>query len=308
MGPEGESQPRRVGDDEEGLRVDVLIARWLDESRAQAQERLRAGEVLIGQTPPLKSRRVVAGEMVTIVAQPSQPPVAVAMQPVPVRYEDEHVVVVAKPAGLVVHRGAGTKGQPTLVDALRAMDVPLAHTGDGDRPGIVHRLDRGTSGVLVIAKTDPARTGLVAAFKRHAVDRQYWALVDGNPDPPAATIDAPIARSASNRTRFAVNPQGRRAVTHYDLEESFGRASVMSVRLETGRTHQVRVHLSAVGHPVTGDRAYGASTTLRDQLGLHRPALHANRLGFVHPVTGTPVVVDEPLPDDLLEAVAILRS
>lgn len=257
--------------------------------------------VSVGGTVVAKSRRVRAGDRITVAQQPEadgEPP----PPPVPVRYEDDDLAVVAKPAGLVVHTGAGTRGAPTLVRALQAMGMPLAEGDDPDRPGIVHRLDRGTSGLLVVAKTARARDGLVATFKEHDVERRYWAIVDGRPSPAKATIDAPIARSGRNRTKFTVAADGRRAVTHYDVESSFAGASVVRVRLETGRTHQVRVHLAAVGHPVAGDTTYGASATVARELGLDRPALHAAHLGFDHPVSGTRITVDEPLPADLQAA------
>lgn len=292
---------RVVGDAEAGRRIDVVLADWLDETRATVQQRIADGSVHVDGHPVAKSHRVSAGERLTVAADAAPEP-APTPPPVPVRHEDEHLLVVAKPAGLVVHAGSGTRGTPTLVDALLAMGVPLAASDDPTRPGIVHRLDRGTSGLLVVAKTPAAREGLVATFQRHDVERRYWVIADGVPDPAGATIDAPIARAQSNRTKFTVAASGRRAVTHYDVEEAFGRASVLAVRLETGRTHQVRVHLSAVGHPVAGDTVYGASAALRAELELTRPALHAAHLGFTHPVTGDRVALDEPLPDDLVAA------
>ncbi|MBA2577186.1 MAG: RluA family pseudouridine synthase [Euzebyaceae bacterium] len=303
-----ELRERAVGPDDDGRRADVLLAGWLDEPRARAQERIAAGEVTVDGTVVVKSRRVRAGERL-VVATPGAAAAANIPPPPPVavRWEDRHLLVVAKPAGLVVHAGAGARG-PTLVDALRGMGVPLGGAADPDRPGIVHRLDRGTSGLLVVAKSDEAYRGLAAAFRTHDVEREYWALCDGVPDPPVATVDAPIARSAANRTRFTVDAGGRRAVTHYDVLEAFGRAARLRVGLETGRTHQVRVHLAAVGHPVAGDLAYGASPALRAELGLERPALHAGRLAFAHPVTGERVAVEEPVPGDLAAALAVLRA
>jgi 23S rRNA pseudouridine1911/1915/1917 synthase len=297
---------RTVEHAEDGERVDAVVAAWLDESRGSAQARLAGGRVLVDGAEVVKSHRVAAGQRVVVLPAPAVAD-APAPPPVPVRHEDEHLLVVAKPAGLVVHAGAGTRGG-TLVDALAAMGIPLASRAQPERPGIVHRLDRGTSGLLVVAKSEPAYDGLVDLFRRHEVDRAYWALVDGVPDPPRATIDAPIARSAVRRTRFAIDPSGRRAVSHYDVERAFGRCSVLTVRLETGRTHQVRVHMSSVGHPVTADTTYGASARLRDELSLSRPALHARHLGFTHPVTGTPVAVDEPLPPDLAAALEVLGA
>ena len=291
---------------EDGTRVDALVAGWMNESRGEVQRWIDAELVRVSGEVPAKSRRVAAGERVTV----EEPPEAVAKPApaeVPIRYEDDDLAVVAKPAGLVVHTGAGTRGSPTLVDALLGMGMTLAAGGDPDRPGIVHRLDRGTSGLLVVAKSEAARIGLVSTFQRHDIERRYWALVDGVPSPASATIDAPIGRSGRNRTKFTIATDGRRAVTHYDIVEAHGRASELTVRLETGRTHQVRVHLSAVGHPVAGDGVYGASTALTRELGLTRPALHATRLGFDHPVTGERIEADEPLPEDLRAAVGRLQ-
>jgi 23S rRNA pseudouridine1911/1915/1917 synthase len=299
---------RVVASDEDGVRADVAVARWLDEARGRAAERFAAGLVLVNGDPVSKSRRLAEGERVVVESAQAEAARPAELPSAPIRYSDEHVAVVAKPAGLVVHAGAGTRGVVTLVDVLQAAGVPLAPVEDAQRPGIIHRLDRGTSGLLVVAKTAEARSGLVATFQRHDIERRYWAMVDGVVQPASATIDAPIGRSGRNRTKFTVAEDGRRAVTHYDLVEDHGRASVVRVRLETGRTHQVRVHLSAVGHPVAGDRVYGASATLAAELQLTRPALHAERLGFDHPVTGERVEVDEPLPADLAEAHARLGA
>lgn len=302
------SEPRSwiVADDEAGDRLDVAVSRKLGEPRARTQQRVAAGEVEVEGETAAKSQRLVAGQRVT-VREPAPVAVAVPPDPVPIRYADDHLAVVAKPAGLVVHAGAGVRSQ-TLVDALREMGVPLAAAGGDERPGIVHRLDRGTSGLLVVAKTDEAYHGLVGALSRREIERRYWALTDGVPDPPRATIDAPIARDPQRRTRFRADPEGKPSVTHYDVEEALAGAARLSVRLGTGRTHQVRVHLSAVGHPVAGDRLYGAQAARARDLCLERPALHAERLAFDHPVTGESVDVTEPLPGDLERALARLRE
>lgn len=298
----------RVPQDLAEQRLDVVLAALLEEPRSRSQTRLAAGEVLLDGALAAKSSRVPAGAVIVVVAPPP-PPAPLPAPDVPVRWEDEHLAVVAKPPGLVVHRGAGTPPEaPTLVSALRAAGMPLAESGDGDRPGIVHRLDRGTSGLLVVAKTPAVLEALAKAFRRHDVTRRYWALVEGTPDPARAVVDAPLARSPRDRTRFRTDPAGRRAVSEYAVEQSFGRASVVTVTLETGRTHQVRVHMAAVGHPVAGDRHYGASPALATELGLERPALHARQLGFAHPVTGAMVEVDEPLPADLGAAIAVLSG
>jgi 23S rRNA pseudouridine1911/1915/1917 synthase len=310
---------RVVSPFEDGQRIDVVLADWLAEPRAKVQQRLAVGDITVDGGAVGKSRRVRAGERVRVATTASAPdsgalttindvrpdsdPLAVT-----VRWEDEHLAIVTKPSGLVVHQGAGSTSGPTLVDVLQQLRMPLASGADPARPGIVHRLDRGTSGVLVVAKTAIAYRGLVEMFKAHVVDRRYWAIVDGVPDPPRATIDAPIARSTAVRTRFRVDSTGRRAVSHYDILEAFGRAATLEVRLETGRTHQVRVHLATVGHPVAGDRTYGSSPVLAAELGLSRPALHARLLGLDHPVTGEHIEVVEPLPVDLSAALAVLRA
>lgn len=290
---------------EAGERLDRLLARWLAEPRAQAQQRLSRGEVTVDGVATSradKSHRAEEGQRVRVAQPPPiQPP---APEPVPVRWRDPHLLVVAKPAGLVVHPGAGVS-EGTLVDALQAMGEQLAPGDDPDRPGVVHRLDRGTSGLMIVARTEVARQRLQQALADRAVRRRYWALVDGVPRQRAATIDAPIARHPRKRTVFTTAADGREAVTHYTVAVDHGRAAELDVTLETGRTHQVRVHLSAIGHPVCADRAYGASP-LGDELGLQRPALHAAGVAFDHPVTGEPIELTDPLPPDLCDAVAAL--
>jgi len=302
---------RTAGAGDEGRRVDIVLAGWLAEPRSRSQERLLAGEVAADGRPVAKSHRVRAGEHFAVTAPAEVVEPAEALPEVAVRWRDDHLAVVAKPAGLVVHEGAGVRGTATLVAALQAAGLPLSRAGDPERPGIVHRLDRGTSGLLAVALSDEAFVGLTALLRGHDVEREYAAIVDGVPEAASATIDAPIARDPASRTRFAVapieDPSARAAITHYDVVEAFGRAALLAVRLETGRTHQVRVHLSAIDHPVAGDRAYGASPVLADELGLERPALHARRLAFDHPVTGERVDVSEPEPADLAAALAVLR-
>lgn len=296
---------RRVTAEEGGARLDAALARWLDEPRARAQRRIAGGEVTVDGAVAAKSHRLGPGERVR-VAEPPPAASPAAPEPVPVRWRDEHLLVVAKPAGLVVHPGAGV-AEGTLVHALQAMGEELAPGDDPDRPGVVHRLDRGTSGLLVVARTEVAREALQAALAERAVRRRYWALVEGVPRERAAVIDAPIVRHPRKRTVFTTGPDGRPAVTRYEVTAEHGRAAELDVGLETGRTHQVRVHLSAIGHPVCGDRAYGASP-LGERLGLERPALHAAAISFDHPVTGEPIEVTEALPADLSDAVAALTA
>jgi 23S rRNA pseudouridine1911/1915/1917 synthase len=295
-----------VPDSAQGARIDRVLATLLEESRAKVQARLERGEVSVDDVQVGKSYRVSGGECV-VVAEPRRAVTPPAPAWVPVRYADDDVAVVAKPADLVVHAGAGvTTG--TLVAALRAMGMSLASGDDPDRPGIVHRLDRGTSGLMVVARTDLALRGLRRQFDEHTVNRRYWALVDGVPDVAEAVIDAPIARHPQDRTRFQTAVGGRAARTYYVVRESYGRASRIDAHLETGRTHQVRVHMAALGHPVCGDRVYGASVALARDLGLARPALHAAHLAFTHPRDGRRIALDEPLPEDLATAVAKLTA
>lgn len=293
----------------DGDRADVVLADHLDETRSRAAARCARGEVTIDGSPIAKGRRLRVGEVLTVAVTDDAPAPAepAAVPGVAIRHHDDHLAVVAKPAGLVVHPGAGTRG-PTLVDALRAHGLALADLGQPERPGIVHRLDRGTSGLLVVALSVEAGEGLAAAFRTHAVHRRYLALTDGVPEHPAATIEAAIARHPGDRTRFAVDPSGRHAVSHYDVLADHGRVAEVGVSLETGRTHQVRVHLAAIRHPVCGDMAYGADPDTADVLGLERPALHAAELGFDHPVTGERIHLAEDPPRDLQRALDTARA
>jgi 23S rRNA pseudouridine1911/1915/1917 synthase len=221
-------------------------------------------------------------------------------------YEDADVIVVNKPAGLVVHPGSG-HDHGTLVHGLLARYPELAAVGDADRPGIVHRLDRDTSGLMVVARTAPAHAALVDALAAREVTREYDALVWGHPENPRGVVDAPIGRSTTRRTRMAVRAVGKEARTVYEVEEWFGRPEVarLRCRLETGRTHQIRVHLAAIGHPVVGDGAYGGR---RAGIELDRPFLHAEHLAFAHPVTGEPLEFRSPRPAELDEVLVRLRA
>lgn len=298
-----------VGEEQDGLRLDVMLAGALGVSRSAAAQRIDAGGVSVDGRPARRSRGLVAGEVVEVAAVAPREAGPAPELP-PVRYRDEHLVVLAKPAGLVVHPGAGHEDD-TLVDALRAAGVPLAEVGDASRPGIVHRLDRDTSGLLVVASTVEAHEGLVAMLADRHVVRRYLALVVGVPGEARGVVDAPIGRHPTHRTRFAVVDGGKPARTRYRV---IGEGAVRTVDgaeravsavvcgLETGRTHQIRVHLEAVGTPVAGDPLYGADGAIAAALGIGRPALHAAHLSFDHPVTGAPVTVSEPLPDDLVAA------
>lgn len=298
-----------VGDAEDGLRLDVVLASALGVSRSAAAQRIDAGGVSVDGRAARRSRGLVAGEVIEVAAVASRPAGPAPDLP-PVRYRDEHLIVLAKPPGLVVHPGAGHEDD-TLVDALRAAGVPLADAGDATRPGVVHRLDRDTSGLLVVASSIEAHEGLVAMLADRRVVRRYLALVVGVPGEPRGVVDAPIGRHPTHRTRFAVVDGGKPARTRYRvIGEGAVRTSDGAERavaavvcgLETGRTHQIRVHLQAVGTPVAGDPLYGTDGAVAAALGIGRPALHAAHLSFAHPVTGAQVAVSEPLPEDLVAA------
>jgi 23S rRNA pseudouridine1911/1915/1917 synthase len=291
----------------EGERVDRALALVTGWSRAEVARLVDDDHVLVGGRPVAKGRRLSAGEIIELLAEPpvDRPP---APEPIPldVRFADDDLVVVAKPAGLVVHPGPGHPAA-TLVNGLLARFPEIAGVGDPARPGIVHRLDRDTSGLMVVARTPRAYDALVDALARRDVERAYLALVWGRLDAPRGVIDAPIARSQTRRTRMAVRDRGREARTGFEVVEELDgpEVSLLECRLETGRTHQIRVHLSAVGHPVVGDRAYGGA---RSSLALDRPFLHATRLAFEHPVTGARLELDDPLPAELAAVLEGLRA
>jgi 23S rRNA pseudouridine1911/1915/1917 synthase len=291
-----------------GERLDRAVALLTGWSRSEVQELIEAGAVLVDGERVAKSRKLEAGSVIDVLAEPAVVglPVADPSVDVEVRHEDDHVLVVAKPAGLVVHPGAGHP-DGTLVNGVLARYPGIAGVGDPARPGIVHRLDRDTSGLLVIARTTEAYEGLVAMLAAHDVERRYDALVWGVPDAPRGVIDAPIGRSVRRPTRMSVREGGRVARTAYEVVESFRDPQVarLECRLETGRTHQIRVHLQAIGHPVVGDPGYGGQ---RRTIDLGRPFLHAGGLAFAHPVTGSPVTVEEPLPPELAALLDRLRA
>ena len=291
-----------------GERVDRAVALLTGWARSDVQRLLEDGSILVDGDTVAKSRRLETGEVIELLDEPRVPgpPVADPSIAVDVRHEDADVLVVSKPAGLVVHPGAG-RPDGTMVNALLARYPELAAVGDPERPGIVHRLDRDTSGLLVVARTPRAHDTLVQMMAEHEVERRYVALVWGHPDAPRGVIDAPIGRSVRRRTRMAVREGGRSARTAYSVVESFDEPSValLECTLETGRTHQIRVHLQAIGHPVVGDPTYGGA---RQGVEPGRPFLHAAELAFAHPVTGERIVVTEPIPADLAAVLADLRT
>jgi len=304
--------PRRVAVPEglDGERLDAALARMFGLSRATAAELVTSGNVLVAGRPAAKSERVPAGEWLEVTLPPPPAAPALAPEPVPglfIVHEDADIVVVDKPAGVAAHPTPGWSG-PTVLDGLLATGHTIATSGAAERQGIVHRLDAGTSGLMVVAKSEPAYSALKRAFREREVDKRYHALVQGHPDPLRGTVDAPIARHPSGDGRFAVVAGGRPSVTHYDTIEAFRAASLIEVKLETGRTHQIRVHMAALRHPCVGDRLYGADPSLTARLGLARQWLHAVQLGFAHPVDGRWIEFHSDYPPDLARALEVLRA
>lgn len=294
-------------EEEAGERVDAFVARRSGLPRAAVQRALKAGTLTVGGIPARPSRRLEPGDTVAgeVASGTAGPPGAEDIA-VDVVYSDDRVLVVAKPAGLVTHPGHGNPGG-TLVNALLGLGGPLAGAG-GDRPGLVHRLDKDTSGLLLVARDDDALAFLQEALKRRHVERGYLALVRGSPASPRGTVDAPIARHPRRRTMMAVVGDGRAAVTHYRVLDRAEGCALLDVALDTGRTHQIRVHLAHIGHPVLGDRTYGGGGEVASRLGLARPFLHAYRLAFPHPDESRRIELTSPLPPDLavvLETLAL---
>ncbi len=300
-------EPVRVPAALAGVRVDRAVAFLTGFSRGEVQSLVEAGAVLVDGVAVAKSRRLAEGEVVEVLASPprSGPPAAERV-PLDIRYADDDVVVIGKPAGLVVHPGAG-HDHGTLVNGLLDRFPEIASVGDPERPGLVHRLDRDTSGLMVVARTARAYDALVDALAHRRVDRTYLALAWGTFETRHGVIDAPIGRSTSRRTRMAVRESGKNARTRYDVLETFTRPAVtlLECALESGRTHQIRVHLAAIDHPVAGDAVYGGH---RPGIDLDRPFLHATRLRFDHPVTGARMQFDDPLPPELDDVLARLRA
>ncbi len=299
-----------IPDGLDGERLDSSLARMFGLSRAQAADLIGNGDVLLGGRPASKSDRVPAGEWLEVTLPPPAGPVTLRAEPVPglkVLHEDSDIIVVDKPVGVAAHPTPGWTG-PTVLQGLLAAGHTVATSGAAERQGIVHRLDAGTTGVMVVAKSERGYSLLKQAFRERAVDKRYHALVQGHPDPLRGTVDAPIARHPAGDGRFAVVADGRPSVSHYDTLEAFRAASLVEVRLETGRTHQIRVHMAAIRHPCVGDRLYGADPVLAARLGLTRQWLHAVRLSFAHPADGRRVEFTSEYPADLSAALRTLEA
>ena len=305
-----ESRTFLVPDGLQGERVDVGLSRLLGISRTRAAELVMQGKVLVDGDVPARSERLFAGS--TLEAE--IPPVASGIDVVPTHvagmdivFEDTDIVVVNKPVGVAAHPSVGWLG-PSVLEGLLGAGIQIATSGAQERRGIVSRLDVGTSGLMVVAKSEIAYSVLKNAFRNRLVDKTYHAICQGHPDPMRGTIDAPIGRSANHDYKYAVIASGKPSITHYDVTEMFPGAAMLEIKLETGRTHQIRVHFSALGHPLIGDPLYGSDPVLAERVGLIRQWLHASGLGFEHPTSGKPVTFEAPLPEDLAHALSVLRE
>lgn len=293
-----------------GERIDAALARMFGVSRTRAAELITADLVRMSGKPVAKSDRVVAGAMLEVSIPAATDPLAVVpeiVEGIKIVYDDESIVVIDKPVGVAVHPSPGWSG-PTVVAHLAGAGFRIATSGAPERQGIVQRLDVGTSGIMVICKSEHGYSVLKNAFRRRAVDKVYHALVQGHPDPLEGTVDAPIGRHPKADYKFAVMADGRHSVTHYRTLEAHRFASLLEVHLETGRTHQIRVHMAALKHPCVGDLTYGADPVLARRVGLERQWLHAMRLGFVHPDTGEYVEFESTYPTDLAHALEVIRD
>lgn len=300
-----------VPDGLDGERADAALARLLGLSRTRAADLLTQGRVHLDGAEVSKSDRLHAGGWLEVdLPAPDRPAPAGPPEPVPgmvIRHDDDHIVVVDKPVGVAAHPSPGWDG-PTVVGALAAAGYRISTSGAAERQGVVQRLDVGTSGLMVVAKSELAYTALKQAFRERTVTKIYHALVQGHPDPTEGTIDGPIGRHPKHDYKWAVVAGGKDAVTHYSTLEAMRAASLLRIDLETGRTHQIRVHTAAIGHPCVGDLTYGADPVLAGDLGLARQWLHAMELTFDHPATGRSLTVESAYPEDLARALEVLRD
>ena len=292
-----------------GQRVDAALAKLLGFSRTFAAEVAAGGGVTMDGATVGKSDRLVAGSWLEVswVSKTEPQIVPVVLDTLDIVYDDEHIVVINKPAGVAAHPSIGWDGV-TVLGALAGAGYRISTSGAAERAGIVHRLDAGTSGLMVVAKSELAYTALKKAFHDREVEKIYHSIVQGHPDPLSGTIDAPIGRHPGSSWKFAVVAGGKDSITHYETIEAFPSAALVEVHLETGRTHQIRVHMAAQRHPCVGDTMYGADPTITARLGLTRQWLHAHKLGFAHPATGEQVTFESPYPSDLQAALEVLRA
>ena len=297
-----------VPDGLDGQRVDSALARMLGLSRTKAGELCAQGRVVSEGNVLTKSDRLLGGSMLEVdLPQPrSSEPVARQVDDMGIIYVDDDLVVVDKPAGIAAHPSMGWDG-PDVLGALKACNISVTTSGAAERQGIVSRLDVGTRGVMVVARSEYAYSSLKQQFREHSVDKIYHTLVQGHPDPTSGTIDATIGRHTSSEWKMAIIEGGRASRTHYDMIEAMPRASLLEIHLETGRTHQIRVHMSAVGHPCVGDESYGADPQLSQETGLKRQWLHAVELSLTHPATAQRVTFTSQYSADLAHALEVVR-
>jgi 23S rRNA pseudouridine1911/1915/1917 synthase len=293
-----------------GERVDAAMSRMFGFSRTRAAELIAMGNVLVDGSPVAKSDRVHPGAMLEVTIPVEVDPLEIVpeiVEGIKIIHDDDSIVVIDKPVGVAVHPSPGWSG-PTVVGHLAGAGFRISTSGASERQGIVQRLDVGTSGVMVICKSERAYSVLKNAFRYRTVDKTYHALVQGHPDPLQGTVDAPIGRHPKFDYKFAVMADGRHSITHYETLEAHRFASLLEIHLETGRTHQIRVHMSALKHPCVGDITYGADPVLAARVKLERQWLHAVKLGFEHPETGEYVEYESTYPDDLAQALEVIRG
>ncbi|WP_068476362.1 RluA family pseudouridine synthase [Pseudoclavibacter helvolus] len=298
-----------IPDGLEGARVDAGVSKLLGLSRTQVADIAAAGGITIDGKQVGKSDRMTAGAIIFVEWEQAGPVevVPIAVPDLKIVHDEDDFVVIDKPVGVAAHPSIGWDG-PTVLGALAAAGFTISTSGQSERQGIVHRLDAGTSGLMVVAKSELAYAELKKAFHDRKVEKVYHAVVHGHPDPLSGTIDAPIGRHPGSSWKFAVTSDGKPSVTHYETVEAFRRGALLEVHLETGRTHQIRVHMAAQRHPCIGDPLYGSDPVVAAKLGLKRQWLHAKELGFAHPRTGEPVRFTTDYPDDLAHSLELLRE
>ena len=309
--PESLKRQERVISIPEGLdqeRVDAALARMLGLSRSVVVDLIESGEISKAGKVVTKSDKVSTGDVLEILMPTAKMPPTLTATPIEgldVVFNDEHIIVINKPAGVAAHPSPGWQG-PTVIGAIIAAGYNVSTSGAAERQGVVHRLDVGTTGLMVVAKEEASYANLKDQFRERVVKKVYHAMVQGHMDPSEGTIDAPINRHPREDYRFAVVADGKPSITHYKSLELFPAVSLLEIELETGRTHQIRVHFSALHHPLVGDLTYGADHTIAERLEMHRPWLHARQLAFTHPITGEYLSFECEYPSDLTRSLETL--
>ena len=294
----------------DGERIDAALVQVLGLSRSAIVRLLDAGEITCDGKSVAKSAKVETGQIIEVLMPDVTPQAPIPLTPLPdleIVYDDDSLVVVNKPVGCAAHPSPGWSG-PTVIGALMAAGFTITTSGPAERSGIVQRLDVGTSGLMMVAKSEQSYLALKDMFRHRQVRKIYHALVQGHLDPPSGTIDAPIDRHPRDDYKMAVMADGKESITHYEVIEYYRSVSMVKVELETGRTHQIRVHFAALHHPLVGDTMYGADPNLAASLEMSRPWLHALELRFNHPITGVPLELRAPYPSDLQRALALLSD